>query len=235
MSYGPTPGDAGGYPPAGPPPGFGGQVSPQDPTVIRGQPGAPAEPGAPGQYGDPAQFGMPGQYGVPGQYGSPPPSYRAWAIAAMIGGVLFNLILGFPMGLAASRQSRQVRNQWAAGNPQAAVTASRKARNWAIASTVFDLLGLVLVIGVVANSASTANSQSNYHNPAVVSASIKSQLQQRLSNPSSPYYSPGVKVTSVVCTASGQNTDSCVDQLSNGQTVTETAVISADGLSYRTK
>ena len=68
----------------------------------------------------------------------------------------------------------------------------------------------------------------------MVAASIKTQIQQRLSDPSSQYYEKGVTVTSVVCTPSGTNTDSCVDKFSNGQTTSETAVISGNGSSYTT-
>ena len=38
----------------------------------------------------------------------------------------------------------------------------------------------------------------------------------------------------MVCTPSGTNTDSCVDKFSNGQTTSETAVISGNGSSYTT-
>jgi hypothetical protein len=68
----------------------------------------------------------------------------------------------------------------------------------------------------------------------VVAASIKTQIQQRISNPSSQYYEPGVTLTSVVCTSSGTNIDHCIDTFSNGQTATETAVISGNGTSYTT-
>jgi len=164
-------------------------------------------------------------------YGTPPPTYLVWARLAAIGGVLFNLILGFPSGMIATRYARMVRQQWDAGNQQAAITASRKARTWAVVSTVFDALGIVVAIVLITATAT----QSNFRDPAVVAASIKTQLQKRISDPSSPYYSPGLKVTSVTCTPNGSNTDLCIDHFSNGKTASETAVISANGNSYHTR
>lgn len=182
---------------------------------------------APG-YGAPG-YGAPG-YGAPGMYGTPPPTYMIWARIAAVGGVLFNLILGLPSAMIAIHHARLVRKQWESGNQQAAVAASRKARTWAIVSTVLDVLGIVLLIVIVGASASS----SNFSNPAVVAASIKTQLQKRISDPSSQFYRPGLKVTSVVCKKAGSNTDDCIDHFSNGQTASEIALISADGRSYHT-
>lgn len=200
----------------------------------------PAGPGGwgPGQQVPPS-YGQPGYaptgymtpgYG-PGLDGNPPPTHLIWARIAMAGGVLFNLILGFPAGLIAVNHGRKVRQHWASGDQQAALAASRQARIWAIVSTVLDVLGIILLVVVVTQ---TASSKSNFNNPAVVAASIKAQLQKRISDPSSQFYSPGLKVTSVVCTPVGTNTDRCIDHFSNGQTVSETAVISANGNSYLT-
>ncbi len=166
-------------------------------------------------------------------YGKPPPTYLVWARIAAGGGVLFNLILGLPAALIAMQHGRKVRAAWESGNQQAAITASRKARTWAIVSTVLDALGVVLLLVIVA--AGVASSKSNFSNPAAVASSIKVQLQKRISDPTSQYYSAGLKVTSVVCTPAGNNTDHCVDVFSNGQTASETAVISANGDSYVTR
>jgi hypothetical protein len=156
---------------------------------------------------------------------------------AAVGGVLFSLILGFPTAMIALQHSRKVGPNWATGNLQAAITASRKARTWVIVSTVLDLLGVALIalIALIVSSAHTANSTSNFNNPAVVAASIKTQLQKRISDPSSSFYAAGVTVTSVVCTPAGSNTDHCVDTFSNGQTASETAVISSNGQSFITR
>ena len=220
-----------------PGPGQPGYGQPNYGQPNYGQPnyGQP-EYGQPG-YGQPG-YGQPG-YGQPGYAqpgygyvppGPPPPNYKVWGIIAAVCGVLFNLILGLPAALIGSRHGRKVAQQWATGDVQAAASSSRKARNWLIASTVLDVLGLVLFIAIISQS----GSPSSFSNPSAVAASIKTQIQQRISDPSSQYYEKGVTVTSVVCTPSGTNTDSCVDKFSNGQTASETAVISGDGASYTT-
>jgi hypothetical protein len=205
-----------GEPPPGPPaPGFG--------TPSYGAPsyGTPSY-SAPGS-------GIPG-YGVP-QYGKPPPTHLIWARLAAVGGVLFNLILGLPTAIVAMRHGRKVRELWEAGDQWGAVKASKKARNWAIASTALDGLGVIFLVVVIATSYTAAT----FNNPATVAASIKTQLQKRISDPKSPYYTPGLKVTSVVCRSTGSHTDTCVDHFSNGKTYSEIAVISADGSSYQTR
>jgi hypothetical protein len=218
-------GQYGGEPGQQVPPGYG----PNYGQPGYGQPGY-AQPG----YGQPG-YGQPG-YGQPGYgagpYATPPPSYLVWARIAAVGGALFSLILGFPAALVAMSHARKVRRQWEAGNQQAAVSASRKARTWVIVSTALDALGVILLIALIAG---TGSSTSNFNNPAVVAASIKTQLQKRFSDPSSQFYSPGLKVTSVVCTQVGSHTDRCVDHFSNRTTASEIAVISADGNSYVTR
>jgi hypothetical protein len=210
MSYGHTPGgeQAGGEQ-AG-----GEQEGPAGPRPEFGAP--PAYPGQPG-YASP---------------GAPPPTYRAWGTTATVCGVLFNLILGLPTALIARRYSKKVTELWARGDPQAAISASRKTRAWLIASIVLDVIGLVLSVVLVV--AQAASSRSDFNHPTAVAGSIKTQLQQRLSDKSSQYYEPGVTVTSVVCTPTGASTDRCTDTFSNGQTGTETAVISGNGTSYST-
>ena len=191
-------------------------------------PGPPASgtPGYPPSYGAQGS-GMPG-YGTP--FGQPPPTHLIWARIAAAGGVLFSLILGFPSALVAMRHARLVRVHWDAGNQPAAISASRKARTWSIVATVFDALGIVLIVIIIAAS----GSPSNFNSPAAVAASIKTELQKRISDPSSQYYVPGLKVTSVVCKSVGTNTDQCVDYFSNGKTASETAVILDNGQSYET-
>ncbi|HUC57355.1 MAG TPA: CD225/dispanin family protein [Streptosporangiaceae bacterium] len=179
-------------------------------------------------------FGQPGYpgtgYGVPA-YGPPPPSYLIWARIAAVGGVLFNLILGLPAALVATSYARKVRQHWETGNAQAALSASKTARTWAIIATVLDVLGIVLLVVILTQSSSSG---SNFNNPSVLAASIKTQLQKRISDPSSTYYSPGLKVTSVVCKPIRTNTDRCTDHFSNGETSSEIAVISDHGERYLT-
>ena len=113
----------------------------------------------------PPASGMPG-YGTP-PFGQQPPAHLVWARIAAAGGVLFNLILGLPSGLIAMRHARLVRVHWEAGNQAAAVSESRKARTWSIVATVFDALGVVLLVILIGASGSA----SNFNNPAVVAAS----------------------------------------------------------------
>jgi hypothetical protein len=176
--------------------------------------------GAPPSYLDQPGYGQPG---------SMPPTYRAWGIIAVICGALFNLILGVPTALVGRRYGGEVPQLWASGDVQAAVRASRKARAWLIASTVFDVLGILLLVVLI-----TQTSSSNFNNPSVVAASIKTQVQQRLGDSSGPDYDPGVTVTSVVCIPAGTNTDHCVIRLSTGDTATKTVTISGNGTSYTT-
>jgi hypothetical protein len=182
------------------------------------------------QYGDhpgapPSYLDQPGY----GQLGSMPPTYEAWGVPAVICGLLFNAVLGFPAAFWGRRHSDSVSPLWANGDVHAAVMASRKARGWLIASGVLDVLGLILTIVIF-----TYTSSPSYNNPSSVAASIKAQVQQRLSDPSGPYYAPGLTVTSVVCTPSGTNTDHCVIRLSTGDVTTKTATISGNGTSYST-
>jgi hypothetical protein len=202
----------------------------QDPG--QGWTSAPDGAAPQGYYGQPGP--PPPGYAIPGYGvappGTPPPTHLIWARVAAAGGVLFSLILGFPAALVALHHAREVRPNWESGNQSAAVSASRKARTWAIVSTVLDVLGLIVAVALL----SGLSSSSNFNTPSVVASSIKAQIQKRISDPSSQFYEPGLKVTSVVCTATGVHTDHCVDYFSNGQTVSETAVISANGDSYVT-
>lgn len=105
-------------------------------------------------YGNQSQYGTYPGPAAP-QYGAwqpPPPDYRAWAIAAVVGGVLFSLLIGMPLGLIALRSSRHVRARSESGDREGAERASRSARSLAIASTVFDVLGVLLVIVVLSHS-----------------------------------------------------------------------------------
>jgi hypothetical protein len=122
------------------------------------EPGSQNQPFSP--VGQDLSYGYQPQYGAyPGpaapQYGAwqpQPPDYRAWVIAAMAGGVLFSLLIGMPLGLIAQRNSRRVRSRWESGDHDGAVRASLSARSWAIASIVFDVLGLLLVIVLFSHS-----------------------------------------------------------------------------------
>jgi Interferon-induced transmembrane protein len=129
-----------------------------------GTPGGQTMPPPPGQYGTygqpmrppPDQYGTYGSYGTPpGGYGKPPPSYRAWAITCIVCGVLFSIIIGLPCALVALHYSRKVPRSWAAGDQPGAAKASRRAMIWAIVATVFEALGLIFVISLIAHGGTT--------------------------------------------------------------------------------
>ena len=123
------------------------------------EPGSQNQPFSPtGQY---HSYGYQSQHHgtYPGpaapQYGAwqpQPPDYRAWVITAIAGGALFSLLIGMPLGLIAQRNSRRVRSRSESGDHDGAARASRSARSWAIASIVFDVLGLLLVIVLVSHA-----------------------------------------------------------------------------------
>jgi interferon-induced transmembrane protein len=153
MSY-----DAPGGPPGGatppPPGGYGapppGGAAPPPP----GGYGAPPPGGGYGAYPTGGGYGQPGYggYGQPGPggygqpYGKPPSTYRAWAITCIVCGVLFSLIIGLPCGLVALSNSRRVQSAWQIGDLERAAKASKRAMIWAIVATIFDVLGLILVV-----------------------------------------------------------------------------------------
>jgi len=133
---GATPPPPGGY---GAPPPDGGYGAPPP-----GGYGAPPPGGGYGAYPSGGGYGQPGYGQQP--YGQPPSTYRAWAITCIVCGVLFSLIIGLPCGLVALSNSRRVQSAWQMGDMQRAVKASKRALTWAIVATIFDALGLILVI-----------------------------------------------------------------------------------------
>jgi hypothetical protein len=161
------------------PPGYG---APQYGSPQYGQAGyGPPQYGQPG-YGPP-QYGPPG-YGPPAYYppgygspmyappGPPPPNYTGWAISALIGGVLFSLLVGLPTAIAGQVYGSKVSRLWASGDVQGAYSASRKARGWLTASTVFDLLGLVLVAFLIVSHVSSAGVSFTHTSVAPASVSV---------------------------------------------------------------
>jgi hypothetical protein len=112
---------------------------------------------------------------------------------------------------------------------------SLRSRVRLIASTAVGAIGLIGIIVCTVLIAHTPSSHPNYDNPLAVAASLKTVIQQRLSDQSGQYFEPGVSVSSVVCTPSGTSTDHCVTTLSNGVTFTNTAVIVGNGAGFRTQ
>jgi hypothetical protein len=88
-----------------------------------------------------------------------PLDYRTWITVTIIGGILFSILLGMPAGFIAQRRSRTAGSLLAAGDPAAALRASRSARRWVIAATVLDLLGIALFAVLVVSGHSAGGSQ----------------------------------------------------------------------------
>jgi hypothetical protein len=103
--------------------------------------------------GQPQPDGTTSQYGVPqpGSLGTQPPDYQPWVTVALIGGVLFSLLIGLPLSVMALRCSRAVRSRWRAGDLIGAERASRSARGWLIAATIVETLSLILVCVLLAH------------------------------------------------------------------------------------
>ncbi len=194
MTYGYTPGGEQGDPAGPPPPGYGAAPGyPGQAGAAAGPPGWATGPGqqVPPGYG-PAAYGQPG-YGPPPGYGQPayyppgygppvypppgpqPPAYGGWAVSAIVGGVLFSLLVGLPTAIAGHVYGSKVSRLWASGDVQGAYSASRKARGWLTASTVFDLLGLILVVFLVVTHVSASGV--SFTKSSVVPASV-SVVQQ---------------------------------------------------------
>jgi hypothetical protein len=182
MSYGYTPGGEQDNP-AGAAPGYPGQAGPagppgwaqgQQPPPGYGPPGYGPPGYGPPTYGQPG-YGMP-MYPSPGygppMYGMPgpkPPTYGSWGVTATVGGVLFSLLVGLPTAIAGLFYGSKVTQLWAAGDVQGAASASRKARGWLTASTIFDLLGLILVVFLFTHMSSSGVGFTRTAVPASVS------------------------------------------------------------------
>lgn len=122
--------------------------APQDPWSQGQTPPGPQYGGQP-QYGSPPQYG--GHYG--GQpYRQPPPNHLVWAILA-------TLFCCLPLGIVSIVFAAQVSGKWQSGDYQGAMDSSRKARNFAIWSTVAGVIAVLLFLvlaaaGLVAGSGS---------------------------------------------------------------------------------
>src|SRR5215469_438575 len=102
-----------------------------------------------GQYGQPAPPPPAMGYGAPA--GQMPATYRGWAVTCIVLGVFFSLILGMPFGIVANSYAGKVKRCWLLGDAQGAAQASRRARGWAITSTIFIALGLIGFVYVISH------------------------------------------------------------------------------------
>jgi Interferon-induced transmembrane protein len=162
-------------------PGYGQPTYGQQPPYGYGQ--QYGQPGYGQQYGPPG-YGQPG-YGVPAYpqagYGAPmyppsgpqPPTYGPWAVSAIVGGVLFSLLIGLPTAIVGYTYGTKVSKAWAVGDAQGAAVASRKARGWLTASTIFELLGVILVIFLFTRISSSATGFTGNTSVARVPAAVQ--------------------------------------------------------------
>ncbi|RJO76495.1 hypothetical protein D5S18_09290 [Nocardia panacis] len=132
MTYGQTPGW-----PNEPYPNSGGQ--PQDPGF---QPQYPQPGGYQPGYPQPGGY----QPGYQQPQGEMPPNHLAWAIIATVFGLFFCGFIGLGLGITSVVFANQVKSKWGMGDYQGAVESSNKAKTWAIATTVANAIGLVVVI-----------------------------------------------------------------------------------------
>jgi hypothetical protein len=89
---------------------------------------------------------VPPGYAMPSQM---PSRYQGWGVTALVGGVMFSLVIGLPTAIVGMTYGSKVSRLWNMGDLQGAASASRKARGWLTASTVFDLFGIILLAFLV--------------------------------------------------------------------------------------
>lgn len=143
-----TPAQPGAWAPA-PPPGQWAALE---------QPGGPGQWGAPGQWAAPEQSGAPGQWGAPGQSGQAPPTWgppgawgpdptgayapprtSAWAVVALVAGILGLVPVAVVAGAVALVQLRGDRTQ----------TGQGLAVGGLVAAALWTLVVIAVVVGVV--------------------------------------------------------------------------------------
>jgi hypothetical protein len=143
----PAPGDQPGY---GTEPGYGSEPG------YNPEPGYAPEPGylpgpsfgqvpgqAPGPFGGGQQPYGGGQQYVPYGAGYSQPSGRPPTHLPL---AVVSLLFCWPASIVAIIYASQVKNKWARGDQQGAMTASRRARTWAIVSFVVGVLAIVYLI-----------------------------------------------------------------------------------------
>lgn len=117
----------------------------------------------PGQSGDAGQYPQypasgPGQYGTPpSTYGSPPPTHRAWSITSIVLGLILFGIIGLILGIVATVQSGKVMSRWTSGDTEGAARASRLAKGFCIATTVLEVIGVIVIILAIASRGSSTS------------------------------------------------------------------------------
>jgi len=158
----------------------------------------------------------------------------AYLLGLSVGAVLSSITL-IVLAVRASRSQRAVQPSYDMPGYVPPGPPPAKNRIQLIVASALGAIGLIGIILCTALLMHTSTSQANFNDPSVVAASIKTQVQQRLSDQSSQYFELGVTVTSVVCTPAGTSTDHCAIALSDGVTTATTAVIMDNGAGYRTR
>ena len=80
-----------------------------------------------------------------------------------------------------------------------------------------------------------ATAPQGYHDAATLEHDLKAMLSKRLASPSGQFYDPGVTVKSLVCVETSRTAATCLYKLSDGQSDTDSVVISPDGSRFITR
>ena len=120
------------------------------------------QPGYGQGYGVQPGYGQQPPYGQPwgGPAGTPPPNYLVWAI-------LSTFFCCLPLGVVSIVFAAQVNSKFNVGDYAGAQDSSRKARLWALWSTILGAVLVVLVvvlvvIGLIAGSTTGTSSSSTF-------------------------------------------------------------------------
>jgi hypothetical protein len=122
-----------------------------------------AEPGyIPGPpFGQPPGYGQPASYGQqppgPQPYGSTPYGSPAAPPPTNLTLALVSLLFCWPASIVAIIYASQVKSKWLRGDQQGAMTASKRARTWAIVSVVVGILVIIYWYTVVRPAAGTSS------------------------------------------------------------------------------
>lgn len=92
----------------------------------------------------------------------------------------------------------------------------------------------VLVAGTVM-LAGCGSGLSGYQNAAVLQHALKGDVTRRLEDKSGQYYAPGVHVSKVSCIEQSKTSATCLIELSNGDSSSDSVVISSNGNEFITK
>jgi predicted secreted protein len=104
-----------------------------------------------GAYGAPPPSNPQYGYGGGGPQGSPPPNYLVWAI-------LSTLFCCLPLGIVSIVFAAQVNSKWTSGDAAGAQEASRKARTFALWSTIIGVVVIVIYVVLIAAGTLSMNS-----------------------------------------------------------------------------